>query len=91
MGPRRPARAGTGATHMGQHGPAQVQHKLRGGGERGRGAAAAQQLHQRQALPRPTFFVLVFYLANMSRLVVVPSPDLFTYFNVIKCNSNNFL
>lgn len=88
---RRPARASAGATHTGQHGPAQVRHKLRGGGERGRGAVAAQQLQQRRALPRPTFFVLFFYLANMSRLVVVPSPDLLTYFNVIKCNSNNFL
>jgi hypothetical protein len=88
---RRPARASMGVTHTGQHGPAQVQHKLRGRGEQGRGAAAAQQLQQRWALPRPTFFVLFFYLANMSRLVVVPSPDLLTYFNVIKCNSNNFL
>ena len=86
-----PAWASTGVTHTGQHGPAQVRHKLRGGGEPGRGAAAARQLQQRRALPHPTFFVLFFYLANISGLVVVPSPDLLTYFNVIKCNSNNFL
>ena len=40
--------------------PAQVRHKLRGGGERGWGAAAAQQLQQQRALPRPTFLFYFF-------------------------------
>ena len=87
-------KATTGGRRCDTHGPAwastgATQTERRGRARTGSSSSAAITTTAGPTLPH--FFVSFFYLANMSRLVVVPSPDLLTYFNVIKCNSNNFL